>query len=177
MIATVGVRCALTAAMLALPLACNGRDAADDDTAAAESAAIATAGDARCYRSDASVLLGPSRGGTSEGSPPGWIRLESPGADTGAARLTDSGGAGLHAAWSRTPGDSIHVAGFDDFLRVEMRLVVGDSQLTGTAVATSDADVERDTAGRLQDLRRTWQVTARQAPCDSMPARALDAAR
>ena len=154
--------------------ACAGGGAGDEDTSAADTGAAASSmvAEARCYRSDVSVLLGPSRSGTSEGRAPGWIRLEGLGADSGMARLTDTGGAGLQAQWRRVEGDSVHLAGFDDFLRVEMRLAPTDSRVSGRAVATSDAAAERDSAGRSQDLRREWSVAATQAPCDSMPAAA-----
>ena len=153
----------------------SGSDSASDDSAAENSGgALATpvaAGEPRCYRSAASVLLGPSRAGTSEGRAPGWIRIESVGADSGIAHLTDTGGAGLMASWQRAEADSVHFAGFDDFLRVEMRLAVTDARASGRAVATSDAAAERDSAGRPRDLRREWQVDAARASCDSMPVR------
>ena len=158
-------------------MACGGSrsDASSgDSTVANAGGAPATpigGGEARCYRSAASVLLGPSRGGTSEGRAPGWIRLERVGTDSGMAHLTDAGGAGLMASWQRVDGDSVHFAGFDDFLRVEMRLALTDANASGRAVATSDAAAERDSAGHPGDLRREWQVDAARASCDSMPAR------
>lgn len=165
------------AAVLAV-VACAGGGSGDQDSAADTLTVSASmSGEARCYRSDVSVLLGPARGGSSEGSPPGWIRLEGLGADSGMARLTDSNGAGLQAQWRRVEGDSIHLAGFDDFLRVEMRLAATETTVSGRAVATSDAGAERDSAGRPQDLRREWSVAAMQAACDSMPAAASDVPR
>ena len=162
--------------------ACSSSESGENDSArrtaaAADTSTGAGSSEARCYRSDVSVLLGPSRAGTSEGTPPGWIRLEGLGADSGMARVMDANGAGLMAQWRRVEGDSIHLAGFDDFLRVEMRLAATDARVSGRAVATSDAAAERDSAGRSQDLRREWSVTAAPAPCDSMPAGANDAAR
>jgi hypothetical protein len=40
----------------------------------------------------------------------------------------------------------------------------------GSALARSDAALERDASGRLTDLRRQWPIRAVRAPCDSMPA-------
>ena len=158
---------------LSVVAACAGGDTREEDTSTADTgASAALAANARCFRSVASVLLGPSRGGTSEGTPPGWIRLEGIGADSGMARLADANGAGLQGQWRRTPGDTVHFAGFDDFLRVEMKLVIAGSSVAGTAVATSDAAAERDSAGRPQDLRREWSVSASEASCNSMPVRA-----
>ena len=170
-------------AMTCVIAACSGsrQDTAVGDSAADDSASMAAGGgpaselaggDVRCYRSAVSVLLGPSRGGTSEGRAPGWIRLERVGADSGMAHLTDTGGAGLITPWQQAEGDSVHLAGFDDFLRVEMRLAATEARATGRAVATSDAAAERDSAGRPTDLRREWPVDAVRAPCDSMPVRA-----
>jgi hypothetical protein len=62
--------------------------------------------------------------------------------------------------------DSISVTGFDDFLRVEMRLHATDSVLTGSANAHSDAALEPDSTGAMKELRRQWTHTGRAAPCD-----------
>lgn len=164
---------ALCLGIFPVALACTpGADDGAGDTGAARSAAD-TSGTrlAACYRSETSVLLGPSRGGDSEGTPPGWLRIENPTADSGTARLTDSGGAGLNAVWRRVGADSILVTGFDDFLRVEARLRLTDRLAAGTATAHSDATLERDSAGRLQDLRRSWAMSAPAAACDQMPTR------
>lgn len=158
--------------VIGVVIACAGGDTRESDTSRGDSsAAVVLDTSARCFRSAESVLLGPSRGGTSEGTPPGWIRLEGLGADSGMARLADANGAGLQGQWRRTPGDTVHFAGFDDFLRVEMKLVVTGSGVAGPAVATSDAAAERDSAGRPGDLRREWSVSGTEASCDSMPVR------
>ena len=129
-----------------------------------------------CYRSPQSVLLGPMRGRRNVGHAPGWIRLDGLGqAATGPAELVDANGAGLHARWHRHGGDSLSVIAADDFLRTELLVVISADSLRGRADAHSDADLERDSAGRLGDLRRTWAVNAVRAPCDSMPRRSASA--
>ena len=130
-----------------------------------------------CYRSPQSVLLGPVISRPSVGHPPGWIRLEGMGqADSGDAELIDANGAGLIARWYRRAGDSLSVIGADDFLRTELRLVVRTDSLRGRGDAHSDADLERDSAGTLRDLRRTWPVNAVRSPCDKMPRRSVSKA-
>ena len=102
----------------------------------------------------------------------GWIRLEhGSAADTsGPAQLIDSDGASLGAGWRRGPGDSTVVVGFDDLLRVELRLALSDSGVVGTASAFSDAALERHRpTGELREFRRRWRLTARRASCDSLP--------
>ena len=100
----------------------------------------------------------------------GWLRLSgSPAADSGEARLVDADGGALGATWRREIADSVHVVAFDDFLRVELRLAMSDSAANGQAVATSDAALERDSAGEMREMRRSWVLTARRAPCDRMP--------
>lgn len=128
---------------------------------------------ARCYRSPQSVLMGPivtkSR---NNGQGPGWVRIEGfPAADSGAGRLIDASRAGLGAWWRRESGDSVSIAAFDDFLRVDLRLMVSDTAIMGEALARSDADFEPDSAGTLRDFRREWMLRAVRAPCDSMPLR------
>lgn len=128
---------------------------------------------ASCYRSSQSVLLGPiTPKSRQNGKGPGWIRIEGfPAAESGASELIDANRAGLGGSWRRGSGDSVSMAAFDDFLRVELRLAVSDTAVMGEAVARSDADVERDSAGNLRDFRRDWVVRAARAPCDSMPER------
>ncbi|MDQ3520706.1 MAG: hypothetical protein M3466_20170 [Gemmatimonadota bacterium] len=100
----------------------------------------------------------------------GWIALEGLGfSDSGPARIADSDGTAREAGWRRGDGDTILVEAFDDFTRVEMRLLLRDSGATGSAFATSDAAFERDSDGRTQDFRRSWRVAARRTPCDSLP--------
>jgi hypothetical protein len=126
---------------------------------------------AACYRAAASVL-GRRAGAATSPDPAhaGWLRLEGrPGADSGDARLVDEDGAALGARWRRAAGDSMVVVGFDDFLRVELRLVKAGGALTGSGLVTSDAQIERDSAGRARALRRRWAVAARRAACERMP--------
>jgi hypothetical protein len=152
-------------------LACGrpGTERGDASDSVPDSAHVAT----RCYRSPQSVLLGPivtkSR---SNGQGPGWIRIEGfPAADSGAGKLIDANRAGLGAWWRRESGDSVSMAAFDDFLRVDLRLTVSDTAVLGEALARSDADVEPDSAGTLRDIRREWMFRAVRASCDSMPLR------
>lgn len=65
---------------------------------------------------------------------------------------------------------SIVLRAGDDFLQIEMRLAVTDSLITGSALARSDAALERDASGDLSDLRREWALRADRVPCDSMLA-------
>jgi hypothetical protein len=124
----------------------------------------------RCYRSPHSILLGPAIGRRNMGHPPGWLRIEWVARDTsGAAELVDANGARLGARWYRLQTDSLRVVGADDFLRTELRIVMNADSLRGQAHAHSDADIERDSAGKLGDVRRAWQVSATRIPCDSMP--------
>jgi hypothetical protein len=128
----------------------------------------------RCYRSPQSVLLGPPIGRRNAGHAPGWIQLDGVArGDTGAAELIDANSAGLGGQWYRHVGDSLRVVASDDFLRTELRVAISAESLRGRADARSDADLERDSAGRLGDVRRTWNVSAVRASCDSMPRRRM----
>ena len=124
-----------------------------------------------CFRSPSSVLLGPATSGGQQGQGPGWIRIEgSLDADSGVAGLRDADTRTMLARWKRAPGDSIDVVAFDDFLRVELRLAVSETMASGVGSSHSDAALERDSAGNMQDLRRSWVLSAPAAACDSMPA-------
>ena len=156
-------------------VACSGRDAtpeAGDPTRADSAAANAGAVIPACYRADGSVMgrESPLTGRVS--TAPGWIRLESAGADSGAASLVDGDGAGMNATWKRAPSDSVAIVAFDDFLRVELKALRSSAGLTGSGLATSDAELVRDSAGRMRDLRREWMFAARPVTCDSVPPRA-----
>jgi hypothetical protein len=125
----------------------------------------------RCFVTPESVLARkPNTVAPGPADLTGWIRLD-PGStpDSGPARLIDSDGRSLGATWRRVAPDSLVVVAFDDFIRVEMRVAVRDSAVTGTATAHSDAALERDSAGRLGEFRRRWPVAARHAPCHAGP--------
>ena len=125
-----------------------------------------------CYRSPQSVLLGPLTGRRSVGHAPGWIRLDGLGQSaTGAAELIDGNGAGLNGRWYQHARDSLSIIGADDFLRTELQVVVRKDSLRGRGNAHSDADLERDSAGILGDLRRNWLVNAVRVPCERVPRR------
>ncbi len=125
---------------------------------------------AACYRSPHSVLLGPPTSASQQGRGPGWIGLESgQHTDSGWAQLVDAGGTSYNSIWRRDATDSIALRVADDFLHLSMRLAVSDSLIVGSALAHSDAELERDESGRLVDLRREWMLHATRAPCDSMP--------
>jgi hypothetical protein len=157
--------------VLAAMLAISGTLAAcarSDDGAPRAGDAVAAS---VCYRASGSALgrLPNDAGGATVG--PGWIRLDGASADSGTALLVDADGASLGARWRSTSEDSIHVLGFDDFIRVEMRLVRADTGVQGRIHTTSDASLSRDSTGQLRSLDRTADVAARAAPCDSMPTR------
>jgi len=162
----------VSTALVAAPLlACSDPRNADPDTSIASrdlrpSAPIA---ESRCYITAGSALGRRPNDPSAPGpAGPGWMRLDLPSPDSGPAFLVDPDRASLNAVWRRR-GDSVVVSGFDDFLRVELRLVFGAGMASGRGVATSDATQERDSAGRLRDYRREWGVAAVTAPCDSMP--------
>ena len=176
-------RATLLAALLAALLACGSRDANHGrDTAVAGSdstSATAIPEPARVQRDSVSCYVGPGSvlgrapGTVSEGPAGllGWIRFEAPLVlDSGPARLVDSDGRVREARWHRVRVDSVTIAAQDDFVRVEMRLFVDDDSARGPAIATSDAARERTSGGGTRDFARNWTVTARRAPCDSMPA-------
>ena len=152
--------------------ACGGGDAAPGDSASRGDSVRTDAAAAVCFRADRSVMGRESPLTGRASTAPGWIRLDSPGADSGAALLIDADGAAMDASWKRAGGDSLAVLAFNDFLRVTMSVARADTALSGTGLATSDAELVRDSAGRLRDLRREWAINARAALCDSLPPRA-----
>ncbi|HEU5186319.1 MAG TPA: hypothetical protein VFU01_17225 [Gemmatimonadaceae bacterium] len=118
------------------------------------------------------MLLGPPVAQRNNGRPPGWIRLDSIRTQpNGPGQLVDANRAGLHAQWHRQGEDSLRIAAADDFVRVELVVSLGSDSLHGRATAFSDADVERDAAGRLGPVQRNWELRAVRASCDSMPRR------
>ena len=147
----------------------SGNSTLPDDSLAGQSRARLTT---RCYRSSYSVLLGPNSKSIQNGKGPGWLRVEgTPTAGDGSVELVDSNRAGLGGVWRRGPGDSLSMTAADDFLRVELRLAVSDSVAIGSALAVSDAALERDASGKSRNFRRGWVLRASRAPCDSMPVR------
>lgn len=162
---------ALLSIALPLVLAACDRPAERPERAPAQAGRQAGAGESVCYRSASSVLLGPLTAGGQQGEGPGWIRIDGGlGADSGAAGLRDANSKTMAGQWRRVTGDSVAVTAFDDFLRVELRLVVSDTMASGIGSSRSDAALERDSAGTMQELRRSWVLAAPAAPCDSMPA-------
>src|SRR5687768_27990 len=159
--------------MAVLVAGCEGTAARDSTLAQATAVADSAprAGTVRCWLSDSSVLArSPGTVAPGPAGLRGWIVLDPPSVgQSGTARLVDTDGADLGATWNGIGGDSIAVVGFDDFLRVEMRLAVTVDEASGIAHAGSDAAQERDSAGTMRDFRRTWRVTARSASCDSLP--------
>lgn len=130
---------------------------------------------AACFAANSSVLArAPGSAGAPVSTIRGWIRLEQFAGDTASAKLIDSDGFALDAAWRRN-ADSLVVAGSNDFVRVEMRLRVTDSGARGTLMAHSDAALERDSTGKLREFRRDSKISFRQSPCDSMPKQAGNA--
>jgi hypothetical protein len=142
------------------------RHRALDSSEVAQSAPRST----QCYQSSHSVLLGPIAKSRQNARGPGWLRLEGLAtADSGPGELVDASRAGLNGVWRRGAGDSVSMTAADDFLQVELRLVISDSVAMGPALARSDADVERDAAGELRSLQREWVLRAFRVPCDSVP--------
>ena len=128
--------------------------------------------EARCYSAPTSMLgrLAGSAAPAPRGVT-GWLRIDrlsQTGGDSGSARLADSDERSLGATWRRIGGDSIVVVGFDDFVRVEMRVAATRDRLTGSAVARSDAALSRDSAGRVTPFERRWRIDAVGQPCDGM---------
>lgn len=155
--------------------ACRREDPAPADSDSAQAvvadSAIHPDSVASCFTADGSVL---ARSSTAP-SINGWIRLERFASDSSAATLVDSDGFALDATWFRR-ADSVMVSGFNDFVRIDMRLSVSASSASGTLRAHSDAALERDSSGRLVEFRRSTDIRLRKASCDSMPARAGKAA-
>ena len=133
-------------------------------------AASAARGNA-CYRVTSSTMGRTSPLAGKSATSPGWLILAAGTTpDSGAARLIDADGAAMAGTWVRSATDSVRILAFDDFLRVTIAAASTDSALRGTGVATSDAELVRDSSGRLRDLRREWSVDGRRAACDSVPA-------
>lgn len=156
------------------PKAENGERAPLDTLVTAQRAAPEPA---HCYRSSQSALFGPITKSRQSGKGPGWLRVTGlPIAESGSAELVDANRAGLGGSWHRGPRDSVSITVADDFLRVELHLAVSDSVAMGSALALSDADIERDASGKLRTFRRGWFLRASRVPCDSMPVRSTHGA-
>ena len=157
---------------LSIPMLVSACDRPAERPDEAPSAADRQATEAsHCFISPTSVLLGPPTSGGQQGQGPGWIRIDGGlSADSGTASLRDADSTAMLATWRRAPGDSIDVLAFDDFLRVELRLAVTDELAKGRGSSHSDAALERDSAGTMQELRRSWVLSAPAVTCDSLPA-------
>lgn len=125
---------------------------------------------ATCYVANRSVLArAPGTPAEGPATLRGWIRLEAFSAgDSALARLIDSDGFAIDAWWRRA-ADSIVVRGANDFVTIEMRLRVTDSVASGSMRASSDAALERDSAGQLREFRRNSTIRLVRAACDSTP--------
>jgi hypothetical protein len=170
-----GVVGSALAASLFANAACGEREGKRAAPKPADSAAASRPArlEVRCFRLEHSVLLGPPTRTGQQGIGPGWIRFDGFGADSGTGMLVDANQAGLHTAWQRTKDDSVDLAGFDDFLRVEMTIAVSDTMLEGSAHTSSDAALERDSAGAMVEFNRRWTIRASRASCDSMPQKGI----
>lgn len=125
---------------------------------------------ATCFVADRSVLArAPNTPAAGPAGLRGWIRLDRfNDGDSAAARLIDSDGFAIDASWRRV-ADSIVVRGANDFVTIEMRLRVADSVAHGSMHASSDAALERDSAGKLREFRRNSTIRLARAACDSTP--------
>jgi hypothetical protein len=146
--------------------ACGEKTRAPDSATRGAAPAIAIA---ECYQSATSVMgrTKPLDGHTAVA--PGWLRFDLSASDSGTLQLIDADRATFDARWRRTTSDSIEVRGFDDFMQIELRALVSDGALRGSGLVTSDADVQRDAAGRLEPLRREWPLSARATSCAGVP--------
>src|SRR3954465_11354649 len=116
-------------------LACAPKTRSDHRALDSSDVTQSAARPARCYRSSNSVLLGPITKSKQNARGPGWLRVEGlPTADSGAGELVDASRAGLNGVWRRATGDSVSMTAADDFLRVELRLVISDSVAIGAAL-------------------------------------------
>jgi hypothetical protein len=128
-----------------------------------------------CFMAASSVLARtPGTAGAPDSGVTGWMRLDQFNVDSASAKLVDSDGFALDAVWRRK-ADSLIISGFNDFVRIEMRLGVDDSTARGTLRAHSDAALERDSKGKFREFRRAAAISFRQSPCDSMPKQAGNA--
>lgn len=89
--------------------------------------------------------------------------------DSGLVEVREEGGASLLATWRRRNDGGLDILGADDFVRLEARVVPRGDSLVGNARLSSDAQLERDSTGRLAASAREWRLAARAIPCE--PAR------
>ena len=158
-------------AMWCLVAACTRGERRASRDSSPESAA--SSGVPACYRADRSVLGRESPLSGRASTAPGWIRIESTTmADSGRALLIDGDGAAMDAVWTRTADDRLAIVAFDDFLRVSLSATRSGRGLDGDGLATSDAELVRDSAGQMREMRREWTLHATPASCDSLPERA-----
>jgi hypothetical protein len=130
------------------------------EPAAATASGPASDSTIACFVAEQSVLARAANANTpGPADLRGWIRLKQFGVtDSAGATLMDSDGFALDAAWQRTGADSFVVAGFNDFVRVEIRLRETESGARGMLRAFSDAALERDSSGKLREFRRTSRI-------------------
>lgn len=151
---------------------CASRDAPADRSANRSvthdaDAALSAAIPSRCYRSEGRILTRLAPGGALAR---GWVRLDGRrDGDSGTVQVVESGGAVLGGRWARRGGDTLELGGADDFVRLEARVVERGGELAGDARLSSDAQLERSSAGGLVPASREWRLTATAAPCDSAP--------
>jgi len=138
-----------------------------DEWAAAT--ASASSESATCLVSEGSVLARAREPGAADLR--GWIRLDQFGVtDSAGATLVDSDSFALEGWWQRTTADSFVVSGFNDFVRIDMRLRDAGARATGRLRAHSDAAPERDSSGKLREFDRDSRIVFSRARCDAMPA-------
>jgi hypothetical protein len=172
------VRTAIGLALLVSACRPRGDERAGPDSTqvAAPPAAVHPDSVPACFMAATSVLARtPGNAGVPDSGVTGWIRLDQFNTDSASAKLVDSDGFALDAVWRRA-ADSLIVTGFNDFVRIEMRLGIDDSTARGTLRAHSDAALERDAKGKLREFRRQSAISLRQTSCDSIPKQAGTAA-
>ena len=100
----------------------------------------------------------------------GWLRFHRGLiGDSGLVRLVERNGATVSAAWARRARGALELRGADDFMRFEALLARRGDSLVGEARLHTDAQLERDSGGRLLPSERKWLLAAGAAPCDSAP--------
>lgn len=105
----------------------------------------------------------------------GWVVLDGrEGASLrGTGRLVDSDGQTMQARWDKAD-TLLTVIAADDFLRVVLRFRESSDSIHGRAEASSDAAVERNAAGVMQEFRRTWDLQGHRRECATVPSPRTD---